>query len=51
MLFLGSEAHGLSAEIIDKCDYQIKIPGNDKIESLNLAVAGGILISKLADTK
>jgi TrmH family RNA methyltransferase len=51
MLFLGSEANGLSAKTIDKCDYKIKIPGNEKIESLNLAVAGGIFISKLADTK
>jgi len=51
MMFLGSEANGLSAEIIDKCDYQIKIPGNDKIESLNLAVAGGIFMSKLVETK
>jgi RNA methyltransferase, TrmH family len=51
MLFLGSEANGLSAEIIDKCDNQIKIPGNNKIESLNLAVAGGIFISQLANTK
>jgi tRNA G18 (ribose-2'-O)-methylase SpoU len=51
ILFLGSEASGLSSKLINKCDKQIKIPGNNKIESLNLAVAGGIFISKLAETQ
>ena len=47
ILFLGSEAHGLSQEVMNKCDKKIKIPGNTEIESLNLAVAAGIFCNKL----
>lgn len=46
---LGSEASGLSTEVLKKCHQLIKLPGNF---SLNVAVAGSIVIhdriSKLA---
>lgn len=43
MLILGSEAHGLSQEIKDH-SHPITIPQSGSMESLNVAVAGGILM-------
>ena len=44
ILVLGSEAHGISDEIIASSTYKVKIPISEKIESLNVAVAAGICI-------
>jgi tRNA G18 (ribose-2'-O)-methylase SpoU len=38
---LGSEDEGLPQEILDKCHYTIKLPGNS---SLNVAVTGSIVL-------
>ena len=46
ILVLGNEAHGVSEEIIDNSDIFVKIP-IDNIDSLNVAVAGAILMYKL----
>ncbi len=46
-LVLGSEAHGLSPAVLDRLDIPVSIPGvpdRPAAESLNVAVAGGILI-------
>lgn len=46
-LTLGSEAHGLSAPVLDRLDTPVAIPGaphRPAAESLNVAVAGGILL-------
>lgn len=46
-LILGSEAHGLSPAVLDRLDAPVAIPGtphHSAAESLNVAVAGGILI-------
>jgi TrmH family RNA methyltransferase len=43
MLVLGSEAHGLDEGILAHVDETIHIPMADDVESLNLAVACGIL--------
>jgi len=46
-LVLGSEAHGLSADVLDRIDEPIAIPGSadrQGAESLNVAVASGILV-------
>ncbi len=46
-LVLGSEAHGLSAAVLNRLDTPVSIPGTPHrpaAESLNVAVAGGILI-------
>ena len=46
-LILGSEAHGLSAPVLDCIDTPVALPGAPHrlgAESLNVAVAGGILV-------
>ena len=46
-LALGSEAHGLSAAVLDRLDLPVALPGTQDrpaVESLNVAVAGGILL-------
>jgi TrmH family RNA methyltransferase len=46
-LVLGSEAHGLSPAVLDRLDTPVSIPGaphRPAAESLNVAVAGGILV-------
>jgi TrmH family RNA methyltransferase len=46
-LVLGSEAHGLSPTVLDRLDTPVSVPGaagRPAAESLNVAVAGGILI-------
>ncbi|MGH1365382.1 MAG: TrmH family RNA methyltransferase [Calditrichia bacterium] len=49
-LLLGSEAHGLSAATVDKANRTMKIAGFGGAESLNVAVAGGIFLEKIART-
>ena len=47
VLVLGSEAHGLSAPVLERLDEPIAIPGDaasEGTESLNVAVASGILV-------
>lgn len=46
-LLIGNEAHGAAAELLPRADYQVKIPGYGRAESLNVAVAAGILLEKL----
>jgi TrmH family RNA methyltransferase len=43
-LALGGEGPGLPPEIVAKCDAQVTIPMAPEVESLNVAVAAGILI-------
>lgn len=50
ILVLGSEAHGLSLEAREGC-HKITIPQRDAIDSLNVAVAGGILMYVIAYEK
>jgi TrmH family RNA methyltransferase len=50
LLVIGSESHGVSSEVREVCDQQVRIPsfGDAKhVESLNAAIAAGILISEL----
>jgi len=44
LLIFGSEAHGLSAEDFRKIDEGLIIPMENGVESLNLAVSGGIIL-------
>ncbi len=44
LLIFGSEAHGLRDEILSKADERIHIPMENSVESLNLAVAAGIIL-------
>lgn len=44
ILIFGSEAHGLSAEEREKIDESLLIPMANNVESLNLAVACGVIL-------
>jgi len=44
ILLIGSESEGLSEKYLELADKQVSIPGARRSESLNLAVAAGILI-------
>ena len=46
-LVLGSEAHGVSEEVLKTADHIISIPHSEKIESLNVSIAGAILLWEL----
>lgn len=46
-LVLGNEEHGLSAEVAAACTRLVTIPGSGKVESLNVSVAGAVLIWEL----
>lgn len=43
-LFLGAEGAGLDPELVSQCDERVTIPMASPVESLNVAVAGAILI-------
>lgn len=47
-LVLGSEGSGIRKKVKESCDILIKIPMYGKINSLNVSVAGGILLSEIA---
>ena len=47
IIIIGNESKGISAEILDLSNVQITIPGKGKAESLNAAVATGIILSHL----
>lgn len=47
-LILGNEAHGIRREILKLCQHRVAIPGTGSSDSLNVAVAGGILMFNLA---
>ena len=47
LIVIGNESKGISEEIIKLSNVQITIPGKGKAESLNAAVATGIILSHL----
>ena len=47
VLVIGSEAHGVSPELLDICDLQVSIPMMGKLNSLNASVAAGILLYEI----
>ncbi len=44
MLVVGSEGSGLGRLVAEKCDYLIRLPMWGRVESLNVAVAGSIVL-------
>ena len=44
LILLGNEGAGLSTELIDAADIQIKIPLANRVESLNVAIASALLL-------
>lgn len=47
LVMMGSEAHGLSPEVAGQADLRVRIPMPGRAESLNVAVAAGILIYEI----
>jgi TrmH family RNA methyltransferase len=50
VLVIGSESHGISDAVLEKCNGLISIPNNEteqKVESLNAGIATSILLSEL----
>ena len=46
-LVIGSEAHGVSSDLLELCDQHAAIPMMGQVDSLNAAVAAGILLYEL----
>ncbi len=51
LLALGSEANGLSPEILEKADFTVRLRHERAVESLNAAVAGSILMKECYDRR
>jgi TrmH family RNA methyltransferase len=49
-ILLGNESRGLSDQWIDLCDRHVTIPMNSRADSLNVAVATGILLYHFCKT-
>lgn len=47
VLVLGSEGNGMRKKVKESCDVLIKIPMYGKINSLNVSVAGGIILAEM----
>lgn len=50
VVIFGSEAHGISDEILQMADERVMIPRTGSAESLNVAVSAGIVLAELART-
>ncbi len=50
-LVLGNEEHGLAPEVEKACTRMVTIPGSGRVESLNVSVAGAVLIYALLAKK
>jgi TrmH family RNA methyltransferase len=51
ILAIGAEADGLSDEILNMSDIRVSISHSSDVESLNAAVAGSILMSKIFESE
>jgi TrmH family RNA methyltransferase len=49
MVLIGNESKGIDESLLNLCQHQITIPRKGKAESLNAAVATGIILSHLAE--
>ena len=47
IVVIGNESKGIHAALLDSCQHRITIPRNGQAESLNAAVAAGIILSRL----
>jgi len=50
-LVLGSEGEGISKDIMELADHTISIPGSGRVESLNVSVAGAVLMSQIFNSR
>jgi TrmH family RNA methyltransferase len=44
LIFVGGEGPGLTGDVIAACDDRVSIPMEPPVESLNVAVAGALLV-------
>ncbi len=51
VLILGSEESGISSPLLSLADHKVKVPLQGKIESLNVSVAGGILMFQIVKNR
>ena len=47
VLVLGAEARGLSRSVRERCHQVVRIPLQSEVSSLNVAVAGGVVLSEI----
>jgi 23S rRNA (guanosine2251-2'-O)-methyltransferase len=47
VLVMGSEQRGLSRSVLGRCDQVVRIPSPQAVESLNVSVACGIILSEI----
>ncbi len=47
-ILIGSEAHGLSSELVSKCSATITIPMQTAVDSINAAMAGAVVLFEAA---
>lgn len=47
-IVMGSEGFGIRKKVKENCDILVKIPMHGKINSLNVSVAGGILLAEIS---
>lgn len=47
VLLMGSERHGLPEELQQACDWLVRLPMAGKVDSLNLAVATGVMLYEI----
>lgn len=50
-LVMGNEQHGIDPKVVAACSQQVTIPGTRAVESLNVSVAGAILMWELFGRK
>jgi tRNA G18 (ribose-2'-O)-methylase SpoU len=47
VVVFGNEQEGLSLNVKKRCDQVVRVPGMGKIQSLNVSVAAGVILSEL----
>jgi tRNA G18 (ribose-2'-O)-methylase SpoU len=50
-LIVGSEKHGLSDQLLETADLVVRIPMRGGCDSLNAAVAAGVLLFEIANCR
>ncbi len=50
-LIVGSEKHGLSDQLLETADFVVRIPMHGRCDSLNAAVAAGVLLFEIASQR
>jgi RNA methyltransferase, TrmH family len=51
ILLIGSEKRGLSEQLTDACDFMVRIPMLGRCDSINAAVASGVLLYELFEQR